>query len=99
MSEQLEFDEIKSQIQQHLVKSGKYDIINKQLKLQLYESGWYDKVSQLASRELQAQDGDQSMNFDVLFSLVKPKAEEMVPDQVKEDIIEKLKAYLDDVIR
>lgn len=98
MSEQLEFDEIKSQIQQHLVKSGKYDIINKQLKLQLYESGWYDKVSQMASRELQAQDGYQSMNFEDLFALVKPKAEEMVPDQVKEDIIEKLKCYLNDVI-
>lgn len=100
MSQQQELDAIKSQIQEHLISSGNYDIISKQLKLQLYESGWFDKVSQVANRELQENSkNDKNVNFEQLFSFLKPKAEEMVPSQVKEDILEKLKVYLDDVIQ
>mmetsp|Transcript_646 Transcript_646/g.632 ORF Transcript_646/g.632 Transcript_646/m.632 type:complete len:102 (+) Transcript_646:46-351(+) len=98
--QQDELDQIKSQIQEHLISSGNYDIINKQLKLQLYESGWFDKVTQLANRELQENlTQDTSVSFDQLFSFVKPKAEEMVPSNVKEDVLERLKTYLDDVIQ
>lgn len=97
MSEEL--DNIKAQIQQHLVSSGNYDIINKQLKLQLYESGWFDKVSQIANRELQQPQQKEQQNFDQLYSFLKPKAEELVPQKVKNDILEKIKDYLDDVIQ
>ncbi|KAK6459724.1 protein SUS1 [Scheffersomyces xylosifermentans] len=91
-----ELDQIKSKIQEHLISSGNYDIINKQLKLQLYESGWFDKVSQLANRELQ---DNSNQNFDQLFSFVKPKAEELVPQKVKDEILEKIKDYLEDIIQ
>ncbi|KAG2735902.1 hypothetical protein G9P44_002116 [Scheffersomyces stipitis] len=91
-----ELDQIKSKIQEHLISSGNYDIINKQLKLQLYESGWFDKVSQLASREL-SDKSDQ--NFDQLYSFVKPRAEQLVPAKVKEDILEKIKDYLEEIIQ
>lgn len=98
--QQEELDAIKSQIQEHLISSGNYDIISKQLKLQLYESGWFDKVSQISNRELQENfNDDKNINFEKLYSFLKPKAEELVPDNVKEVIIEKLKVYLDDVIQ
>ncbi|CUM66970.1 uncharacterized protein PRCAT00004657001 [Priceomyces carsonii] len=95
--QQEELDQIKSQIQEHLVTSGNYDIINKQLKLQLYESGWFDKVSRLATRELQSNSGE--VKFDQLFAFVKPKAEEMVPAKVKEDIMDRIKDYLNDAVQ
>ncbi|ODV79365.1 uncharacterized protein CANTADRAFT_26321 [Suhomyces tanzawaensis NRRL Y-17324] len=91
-----ELDQIKSQIQEHLVSSGNYDAINKQLKLQLYEAGWFDKMSQIANRELLENEG--TRNFDQLYAFMKPKAEELVPAKVKEDILEKIKAYLNDII-
>lgn len=98
--QQDELDKIKSQIQEHLISSGNYDIINKLLKLQLYESGWFDKVGQIASRELQESlDENKNVSFDELFSFVKPRAEEIVPANVKEDVVEKLKEYLNDVIQ
>jgi Transcription factor e(y)2. len=92
-----ELDQIKSQIQEHLISSGNYDIINKQLKLQLYESGWFDKVSQLTNQELQ--ENNNGTNFDQLFAFVRPRAEELVPATVKEDILEKIKDYLDGIIQ
>lgn len=98
--QQTELDQIKSQIQEHLISSGNYDIINKQLKLQLYESGWFDKVAQLANRELHENlANDTTISFDQLFSFVKPRAEEMVPSNVKDDVLERLKDYLEDVIQ
>lgn len=92
--QQEELNQIKAKIQEHLISSGNYDIINKQLKLQLYESGWFDKVSQIANREL----NENEQNFDQLFSFVKPKAEELVPELVKRDILERIKQYLDGII-
>lgn len=107
--QQDELDQIKSKIQDNLISSGNYDIINKQLKLQLYESGWYDKVSQIASRELiehqqvnnnNNDDGDKKdLTFDQLFAFIKPKAEELVPNEVKQDILNRITKYLDDIIQ
>lgn len=94
-----DLEQIKSKIQDHLISSGSYEKINKQLKLQLYESGWYDNVSQLALSELQNNsEKDRAMTFDQLFSFVKPKAQDMVPGDVKKDTMDKIKDYLDDVI-
>ncbi|KAL6453147.1 SUS1 Transcription and mRNA export factor SUS1 [Candida maltosa Xu316] len=100
-SEQDELDQIKSRIQDHLISSGNYDIINKQLKLKLYESGWYDKVSQIASNELNEQHdkNNKDLTFDQLFSFLKPKAEDLVPNDVKQDILQRITQYLDDIIQ
>lgn len=96
--QQDDLDAIKSQIQEHLISSGNYDTINKLLKLQLYESGWFDKLSQLATTELQ-ENPDKALSFEQLYTFLKPKADDMVPGQVKADILERLRAYLDDVIQ
>lgn len=98
--QQEELDQIKAKLQDHLISSGNYDIINKHLKLRLYESGWFDKVSLLASTELQENlANDKQMNFQELFSFIKPRAEEMVPEDIKDEVLEKLKDYLDEVIQ
>uniref|UniRef100_A0A0L0NRH9 Transcription and mRNA export factor SUS1 n=1 Tax=Candidozyma auris TaxID=498019 RepID=A0A0L0NRH9_CANAR len=91
-------DAIKAKIQDHLVSLGNYEIISKHLKLKLYESGWFDEVSQIASRELQKLELEGS-NFESLYEFLRPKAEEKVPDSVKEDVLEKIKQYLDDAIQ
>lgn len=95
MTQVEELDKIKAQIQHHLVSLGNYDVINKQLKLQLYESGWYDQLNQLTVRELDTN----NYSFDQLLKFIKPKAEESVPDKVKEDILERIKDYLDEIIQ
>ncbi|KAG7193527.1 SAGA histone acetylase and TREX-2 complexes component [Scheffersomyces spartinae] len=97
-----ELDQIKAKIQHHLVTSGNYEIINKQLKLQLYESGWFDQVSLLARKELdqhqEGKDGRTVLSFDQLFELLKPKAEDLVPKEVKNDMLNRIKDYLEEVI-
>lgn len=95
-----DLEQIKSKIQEHLILSGNYEKINKQLKLHLYESGWYDKIGQVALNELQDHSNkNQNVTFDQLLAHVKPKAQEMVPNTVREDTLEKIKDYLDDVIQ
>lgn len=93
-----ELDEIKAQIQNHLVSLGTYDIISKQLKLKLYESGWLDKVSQLANKGLQELLSE-DVNFEHLLNYLRPQAEEMVPAAVKEEMVAKIRDYLDGVIQ
>lgn len=92
-----ELDSIRTQIQNHLVSLGNYDIIFKQLKLKLYESGWFDQVTQVANKELHAQSDD--VTFKHLFDLLRPQAEAMVPPAVREEVMAKIRAYLDDVIQ
>lgn len=94
-----DLEAIKAQIQSHLVDLGNYDLISKRLKLKLYESGWLDQVTQLATKELEAQPKDTTVNFDQLYSTLKPQAETLVPASVKEDTMQKLREYLDDVIQ
>ncbi|PVH14882.1 NADH dehydrogenase [ubiquinone] iron-sulfur protein 7, mitochondrial [Candidozyma duobushaemuli] len=91
-------DAIKAKIQDHLVSSGNYEIISKQLKLKLYEAGWFDEISQVASKELQ-KPGSEEMNFENLYNFLRPKAEEKVPESVKEDVLNRIKEYLDDAIQ
>lgn len=88
--------QIKSKIQNHLISSGNYDKINKSLKLQLIEQGWYDKLNTMCLNELNDND---DCNFNDLYNKVKPKAHELVPENVKQDILNKIKEYLDDVIQ
>lgn len=91
-----EIDAIRAQIQDHLVATGNYDIISKQLKLKLYEAGWFDNITQVANRELQEKG---EVNFEHLFTFLRPKAEEMVPSAVKEDVMVKIREYLEDAIQ
>ncbi|KAK6205604.1 protein SUS1 [Scheffersomyces amazonensis] len=101
--QQEELDQIKSQIQDHLISSGNYDIINKQLKLKLYESGWYDKVTQITNQRLVETTGSNgngsNINFDQLVANIKPTAEELVPKNVKEEVMDKIRDYLEEIIQ
>lgn len=91
-----ELQAIKTQIQNHLVDSGNYDVISKQLKLRLYECGWFDQVSQLAAKEMIK---SENINFEVLFEAVRPHAEKLVPADIKEEMLAKIRAYLDGAIQ
>lgn len=93
-----ELDQVRAKIQDHLISSGNYELINKQLKLKLYENAWYDKVGQLATSELQQED-NKNLTFDRLYALVKPQAEQMVPDEVRQEIMTRIREYLEDVIQ
>lgn len=102
-----ELNQIKSKIQEHLVSSGNYELISKQLKLQLIESGWYDKVAQIAMDELNnssskdTKDGGRAYttkSLSDLYTVVKPKAEGLIPNEVRENMLKRIELYLDDLI-
>ncbi|CAN3374561.1 hypothetical protein DIURU_001040 [Diutina rugosa] len=90
-----QLDQVKSQIQDQLVSSGNYDDISRQLKVQLYESGWFDQVQKLAVSEL----GGGNENFDHLYQAIKPSAEELVPQHVRDEITEKIRRYVEEIVQ
>ena len=95
-----ELDQIKALIQDNLILLGKYDYINKHLKLKLYEAGWFDEIAQLASNELaESQKNNKETSFEELYAALRPQAESMVPESVKEEILEKINDYLSEVVQ
>lgn len=91
-------DAIKAKIQDHLVASGNYEVISKQLRLRLYEAGWFDQVSEAATEILHERDLN-SASFESLYNELRPKAGAMVPADVKEEVVGKIREYLEDAIQ
>ncbi|KAI5961619.1 SUS1 [Candida pseudojiufengensis] len=99
LKQQDELNQIKSKIQDHLIASGEYELINKQLKLQLYESGWYDKVAQITNNHLNSSGNQEEVkNISDLYAFVRPKAEEIVPQDIRDNMMKKIEQYLDGII-
>lgn len=95
--EQDEVDKISTLIQNHLVSLGNYELISEQLKLKLYELGWCNRVSQMTDEKLN-EDAKAVPPFDVLLNAIKPKAMAMVPENVREEILQSIREYLNEII-
>ncbi|KAK9380347.1 transcription factor e(y)2-domain-containing protein [Kockiozyma suomiensis] len=87
--------QIRAKVHQKLVESGEYERISTHLRQKLVESGWYDQVNQLASEKLRFQDNP---NFDKLVDDIEPKALDSVPDEIKLDVLNMIKNFLDGIV-
>lgn len=92
-----EVNEIRTLIQNHLVSLGSYELISEQLKLKLYELGWCNRVSQMTDARLN-EDSKSVPAFDDLLRAIKPQAMEIVPENVKEETLKRIREYLNEII-
>ncbi|GMG39833.1 unnamed protein product [Ambrosiozyma monospora] len=95
-------DQLKSQIEQELINSGKYQQFFQNLQIQLINSGWQENFQNLVSEHLlkQQQQGsgnDELKSMKVLGELT-GKGLAMVPDDVKVGLLKDLKGFLDDIV-
>ncbi|ODV97567.1 hypothetical protein PACTADRAFT_73290 [Pachysolen tannophilus NRRL Y-2460] len=95
MTNQSDINTLKLKIQNELIQSGQYDEISKFLKFKLIENGWFDNFKNLASNTISEKENP---NFSSLIRDLEPKALEMVPDNVKEETLVKIRQFLDSVI-
>lgn len=93
-----EFEKIKNQIQNYLISSGKHDIINSHIKHLLHESGWFDKMTLMINQELKNNDELNNDKFKKIYNHIKPKAQELVSENIKESVISKIEKSLAEIL-
>ncbi|SCU89790.1 LAME_0E05512g1_1 [Lachancea meyersii CBS 8951] len=87
--------QVKAQIQQHLVESGSYELISNNLSQRLLQEGWTDQVKSLAREEIS---NDTSATFTQILAKVEPKASELVSESTKQEILEKIRGFLKEIV-
>ncbi|CAI4059861.1 hypothetical protein SUVZ_04G3260 [Saccharomyces uvarum] len=87
--------QLKSQIQQYLVESGNYELISNELNAKLLQEGWVDKVKDLTKAEMNI---NESTNFTQILSTVEPKALDMISNSTKENVLNQIRQFLEEVV-
>ncbi len=87
---------LRSDINKQFIESGEYERIVTALHDKLKSSGWLDEMNATAMVRAQAQEAP---NFDQLLSEVTQKGIASVDVQVKKEIIEMIKRYLESIIK
>ncbi|KAK9471482.1 transcription factor e(y)2-domain-containing protein [Dipodascopsis tothii] len=87
--------QIRAQVNQKLIESGEYERMSKHLKKRLSEAGWFVEVNALATDNVRRQD---TPNFEALVADVEARALELVPDEIKIEILRMIKQFIEGVI-
>ncbi|KAK9451114.1 transcription factor e(y)2-domain-containing protein [Limtongia smithiae] len=87
--------QIREKIHKELITSGEYERISAYLRQSLIASGWYNRVEELATENLRSQENP---SFNKLIGDVEHKALEIVPENVKLEALNMIKAFLDKVV-
>jgi enhancer of yellow 2 transcription factor len=85
--------QIKSQINQKLIESGEKERLQEYLRTRLVESGWKDQLKEHC-KEVVRQKGLDRVTVDDLVGEITPKARAAVPDDVKRDLLQKIREFL-----
>jgi len=95
-----DFDERKAQnvqmkatINQKLIESGERDKLKEILRTRLIECGWRDQLK-VHCKEIVRQKGLENITVDDLVAEITPKGRALVPDQVKKELLQKIRSFL-----
>ena len=84
----------KSVIERKLDKTGERERLEAFLKEKLVESGWKDKLKEHCLTIIRSK-GLENVNLEDLVEELLPKGRELVPSEVKEDLLEQIKRFLE----
>lgn len=85
--------EMKEKINQKLIETGEKEKLKQVLRAQLIECGWRDELKAHA-KHIVKERGVENVTVDDLIAEITPKARETVPDSVKRDLLQRIKAFL-----
>lgn len=88
--------EMKDKINQKLIETGEKEKLKQVLRAQLIECGWRDELKAHA-KQIVKERGVENVTVDDLIAEITPKARETVPDSVKRDLLQRIKAFLQNV--
>lgn len=85
--------EIKNKIADLLVKTGERERLRERIESKLYETGWNEKVKQ-ACKEYIRSKGVDNITVDEVVNAITPSARQIVPNEVRQDVLEQLRRFL-----
>ncbi|KAI8909760.1 transcription factor e(y)2-domain-containing protein, partial [Gorgonomyces haynaldii] len=90
-----EKSQLKLLIDQKLQKTGEKDKLKETLRLRLVEAGWREEVKELA-KDLIRKKGIERITVDDLVTEITPKARQLVPERVKQELLQKIRKFIAD---
>jgi len=96
----MDYDERKSRdaqmratINQKLVETGEREKLKELLRTRLIECGWRDQLK-VHCKEIVRQKGLENITVDDLVTEITPKGRALVPDQVKKELLQRIRSFL-----
>ncbi|KAG3112015.1 hypothetical protein PI124_g8825 [Phytophthora idaei] len=87
-------EEVKARISERLVQSGEKERLKELLRLKLVECGWRDEMK-LHCKEVIRNKGIDQVTVEDLIEEITPKGRASVPEDVKNHLLEKIKAFIE----
>ncbi|KAF4030021.1 Transcription factor e(y)2 [Phytophthora infestans] len=87
-------EEAKARISERLVQSGEKERLKELLRHKLVECGWRDEMK-LHCKDVIRNKGIDQVTVEDLIEEITPKGRASVPKEVKDDLLEKIKAFIE----
>merc|ERR1711953_379603 len=84
---------MRAQINQRLIESGERERLKELLRTLLIECGWREQLKQHCKQVVKAR-GLEHLTVDDLVAEITPKGRELVPDQVKKELLQRIRLFL-----
>ncbi|CAI5737610.1 unnamed protein product [Hyaloperonospora brassicae] len=84
---------MKTYLSERLVQSGEKERLKELLRLQLVECGWHEDMKQFCKAVIRNR-GIECVTVEDLIEEIVPRARAAVPEEVKSETLEKIKAFL-----
>ncbi|XP_041454624.1 transcription and mRNA export factor ENY2-like [Lytechinus pictus] len=85
--------QMRASINQKLVETGEKERLKELLRNKLIESGWRDELK-AHCKEVVRRKGLEHVTVDDLVAEITPKGRELVPDEVKRELLHRIRAFL-----
>lgn len=86
---------MKNAIYENLVISGEKERLKQLLKQNLMECGWNEKLKVYAKQVVREKGSFEELTTDELVSAITPKARDMVPDEIKEQMLHNIRDFIE----
>ncbi|KAJ0396976.1 hypothetical protein P43SY_008638 [Pythium insidiosum] len=87
-------EEVKQRISAKLTESGERERMKELLRHKLIECGWRDEMK-AHCKEVIRNKGIDQVTVDDLIEEITPKARDSVPESIRNDMLEKIKAFIE----
>lgn len=87
--------QIRSALQQSLISSGEKEKLKDLLKVKLIECGWRNEMKQHCREAIKSRNMMSNLNVEDLIEAITPKARASVPDEVKKELLYKIRTFVD----
>jgi len=85
--------QMRATINQKLIETGERERLKELLRTRLIECGWRDQLKAYC-KEVVRQKGLEHITVDDLVAEITPKGRALVPDQVKKELLQRIRAFL-----